>query len=102
MSAAATTNLEWSSMSAESGNFPPKTGTLLRLENPIVEDLRGHGAAVVGRLKAALKGGAPFTKDRKRKRFYELQVGKERFYIHVLRGAEKVLLLAHWAETAEA
>ena len=57
---------------------------------------------MVGRLKAALRSGAPFIKDRKRKRFYEVQVGKERFYIHVLRGAEKVLLLAHWAGPAEA
>ena len=102
MSAAATTNIEWSSMSAESGSFAPKSGTLLRLENPIVEDLRGCGTAVAERLKAALRNGVPFTKDRKRRRFYEVQVGNERFYIHVLRGAQKVLLLAHWADPAEA
>ena len=103
MSATATTNAEWSCMSAVPGGFAtPTTGTLLRLENVTVEDLHDCGAVVVDRLKAALRGGVPFTKDRKRKRFYEVQVGNERFYIHVLRGAEKVLLLAHWAGPAEA
>jgi hypothetical protein len=76
---------------------PFKSGAVLRLNVPI-EDLRGHGDAVVDRLRQALAEGAPFVKDRKRPRFYEVRVGAERFYIHVLRGVTKVLLIACWTE----
>jgi hypothetical protein len=76
---------------------PFKSGVVLRLNVPI-EDLRGHGEAVVDRLRQALAEGAPFVKDRKRPRFYEVRVGAERFYIYVLRGVTKVLLIARWTE----
>ena len=48
------------------------------------------------RLALALRQGTPFRKDRKRKRFYEVVVGDECFYIHVMDDASKVLLLAQW------
>ena len=73
-----------------------KTGTLLRLEDPVVEDLRHYDPEAVERLRRALAEGVSFTKDPKRKRFYEVQVGNEHFYIHVLPGARKVFLLLHW------
>jgi hypothetical protein len=74
-----------------------QSGVLLRLNAPI-EDLRGHGEAAVERLRKALAAGVPFIKDRKRARYYEIHVETERFYIHVLRDAAKVLLLARWEE----
>ena len=76
---------------------PFKSGVVLRLNVPI-EDLRGYGEAVVDRLRTALAQGVPFIKDRKRTRCYEVRLEGERFYIHVLRGASKVLLVAHWEE----
>ena len=82
-------------LSPESAVF--KSGVLLRLNVPI-EDLRGHGPAAVERLRLALAEGVPFVKDRKRARYYEVRLQNERFYIHVLRGAAKVLLLARWEE----
>jgi hypothetical protein len=82
-------------MPLESGVF--RSGVVLRLNAPI-EDLRGHGEAAVQRLRDALAAGVPFIKDRKRARCYEVHLPGERFYIHVLRNAAKVLLLAHWEE----
>jgi hypothetical protein len=82
-------------MSLDSDPF--KSGVVLRLNVPI-EDLRGYGEAVVDRLRTALAQGVPFIKDRKRTRCYEVRVERERFYIYVLRGASKVLLIAHWEE----
>ena len=82
-------------MSLESSVF--RSGVVLRLNAPI-EDLRGHGEAAVERLRQALAGGVPFIKDRKRARYYEVRLEGERFYIHVLRNADKVLLLARWEE----
>ena len=75
-----------------------KTGALLRLPSVPIEDVRAHGEAIVERLRAALAMGVPFVKDLKRPRCYEVQAGAERFYIYVLRGAAKVLLLARWTE----
>ncbi len=77
---------------------PFKSGVVLRLHVPI-EDLRGYGETVVDRLRDALSQGVPFIKDRKRLRCYEIRLPGERFYIHVLRGAAKVLLIARWEET---
>lgn len=74
-----------------------QTGSLLRLVNVPIEDMGQHGAPVLDRLKKALAGGVPFVKDRKRPRFYEVLADGERFYVHVLRGAKKVLLIARWA-----
>ena len=82
-------------MSLESSVF--RSGVVLRLNAPI-EDLRGHGEAAVERLRQALAAGVPFIKDRKRARYYEVRLEGERFYIHVLRNADKVLLLARWEE----
>jgi hypothetical protein len=73
-----------------------KTGQLLRLPNVEIEDVRGLGADAVARLAEILRGGAPFTKDRNRPRFYEVHAGEERYYVHVLKGVSKVLLLAKW------
>ncbi len=97
MSAAAI-NTRWNDMNATVlGTFKEiKTGSLLRLENVFVEDLGKCGVEAVERLSIALYRGTPFVKDRKRKRFYEVQLDGESFYIHVLRGAAKVLLLARW------
>jgi len=78
-------------------NFSPKTGSFLQLDPIIIEDIRGAGDAAVERLRRALACGAPFRKDRKRKRFYEVEVGNECYYIHVMDDAEKVLLLARWS-----
>ena len=82
-------------MSLESSVF--RSGVVLRLNAPI-EDLRGHGEAAVERLRQALAAGVPFIKDRKRARCYEVRLEGERFYIHVLRNSDKVLLLARWEE----
>jgi ligand-binding sensor domain-containing protein len=82
-------------MSLESSVF--RSGVVLRLNAPI-EDLRGHGEAAVERLRQALAAGVPFIKDRKRARCYEVRLEGERFYIHVLRNFDKVLLLARWEE----
>ena len=83
-------------MSIETMNFAPKTGTFLQLDPITIDDVRGAGAAAVERLRQALACGAPFRKDRKRKRFYEVAVGDECFYIHLMEDAQKVLLLARW------
>jgi hypothetical protein len=80
----------------ETMNFTPKTGSFLQLDPVTIEDVRGAGEEAVARLRQALAGGAPFRKDRKRKRFYEVEVGRECFYIHVMDDARKVLLLARW------
>jgi hypothetical protein len=89
------------SVSTVGSMSPPSTvfrsGVVLRLNAPI-EDLLGHGTAAVERLRQALAAGVPFIKDRKRARFYEVRLDGERFYIHVLRHAAKVLLLARWDE----
>lgn len=77
-------------------NFAPKTGSFLQLDPVTIDDVRGAGDAAVERLRRALASGAPFRKDRKRKRFYEVEVGSECFYIHVMDDAQKVLLLARW------
>ncbi len=69
---------------------------LLRLENVQVEDLGHCGREAAERLAQALAGGVPFVPDRSRKRFYEVRTGDERFYIHVLNGGRKVLLLLKW------
>lgn len=91
------TNPEFSTMSPT-----PKTGTFLRLEQVTVEDIRGVGPAAVDRLLQALSVGAPFRKDRKRRHFYEVIVGGECFYIHVMDDARKVLLLARWINPDDA
>ena len=83
-------------MSIETMNFAPKTGTYLQLDPITIDDVRGAGAPAVERLRQALASGAPFRKDRKRKRFYEVAVGDECFYIHLMDDAQKVLLLARW------
>jgi hypothetical protein len=75
-----------------------KTGSFLRLVDVPIEDVRGLGEKAVARLRAALAGGVPFAKDRKRRGLYEVQAAGERFYIYVLRGAQKVLLLGRLAE----
>lgn len=77
--------------------FTPKTGSYLQLDPVTIDDIRGAGEAAVERLRRALACGAPFRKDRKRKRFYEVEVGAECFYIHVMDDAQKVLLLARWS-----
>lgn len=97
MSAAFLTN-----SAMNSAAFAPKTGSLLRLENVAVEDVRGYGPAIVDRLRNVLAAGASFTKDYKRKRFYEVNADDERFYIHVLPGGRKIILLLHWKAPAAA
>jgi hypothetical protein len=79
----------------ENDAFPSEV--ILRLNAPI-EDLLGHGEAAVERLRRALAAGVPFIRDRRRARYYEVRLDGERFYIHVLRDAAKVLLLARWDE----
>ena len=74
------------------------TGAILRLVDVPIEDVRQHGEAAVARLRAVLRAGTQFVKDRRHARRYEIATGGERFYIHVLRGAAKVLLLARWKE----
>ena len=76
----------------------PKTGAFLRLVDVPIEDLRGHGEDAVARLRKALAAGVSFVKDRKRRGCYEVQATGERFYIYVLRGARKILLIGRWAE----
>ncbi|GEM_PF-6809476 len=83
------------------GGDPFQSGVMLRLSAPI-EDLGRHGRGPVARLREALAAGVPFVKDRKRPRFYEVRLPGERFYIHVLRGASKVLLVARWDDAAKA
>lgn len=82
--------------STANADFTPKNGALLRLHDPVVEDVGRYGREPAARLARALAGGVPFTKDPKRKRFYEVQVNNEHFYIHVVPGTRKVLLLLHW------
>ncbi len=96
---ASNVNAIWNAIGGGFVSRSPDSRPLLRLESEIV-DLRGLGPEVVRRLKVALARGAPFVKDRKRRRFYEVQVGREFFFIHVL-ADNRVLVLARWTDRGD-
>lgn len=70
---------------------------VLRLsENLTIDNLRQYPAETVEKLRALLAAGALAHADPHRKNFYELENGRQVFYIHVSPVGGKVLLLATW------
>jgi hypothetical protein len=61
-----------------------------------IEDLRGHSAEVVEELRERLSDCTKMTPDPKRAGFYEVQSNELTYYVHVVPGTGKVLLLAAW------
>ncbi len=72
---------------------------VLRLDQqPSIENLRNHPAAVVDQLRQLLAAGVQAHPDPRRKDFYELENGSRVFYIHISPVNGKVLLLATWSK----
>ena len=61
-----------------------------------VEDLLGHPAEMLEELRERLSDCAKMIPDPKRAGFYEVPSDELTYYIHVLPGSGKVLLLAAW------
>ena len=60
-----------------------------------VEDVRGYGPEVVGRLKEALKQNYPAWPDPRHPHLFVLERAGESFYLAPL-PTGKILLLSHW------
>jgi hypothetical protein len=61
-----------------------------------IEDLLDHPAGMVEDLRDQLSDCAQIVPDPKRTGFYEVRSALLTYYIHVLPGSGKVLLLAVW------
>jgi len=61
-----------------------------------VEDLMGHSAEIVDGLREHLSDCARMVPDPKRAGFYEVQTAELTYYVSVVPGSGKVLLLAAW------
>ncbi|MFQ5777136.1 MAG: hypothetical protein ACE5IP_03925 [Terriglobia bacterium] len=65
-------------------------------QNLSIENLRNHSAETVEKLRGLLAAGALAHADPRRQNFYELENGRQIFYVHVVPQRSKVLLLATW------
>ena len=63
----------------------------LQIDNP-----RNHTPETVAALRSLLASGAQVVPDPKRSNFYEIEDDSLVYYIHILPGTGKVLLLATW------
>lgn len=61
-----------------------------------IEDVLGHPPEMAEELRAGLSGGARMIPDPKRTGFYEVQCPQLTYYVHVIPGSGKILLLAVW------
>jgi 5,10-methenyltetrahydromethanopterin hydrogenase len=61
-----------------------------------IEDLLGHPEDVMEELRSGLSDGTRMVPDPKRTGFYEVQCEQLTYYVHVMPGSGKVLLLAAW------
>jgi hypothetical protein len=61
-----------------------------------IEDVLGHPPQMLEELRAGLSDGARLVADPKRAGFYEVQGQQLTYYVHVIPGSGKVLLLAAW------
>jgi hypothetical protein len=61
-----------------------------------IEDVLGHPANMLDELRGQLSHCAKMTPDPKRAGFYEVKSSDLTYYIYVLPGSGKVLLLAAW------
>ena len=61
-----------------------------------IEDVLGHPREMVEELRAGLFDGARMVADPKRAGFYEVACQQLTYYVHVIPGSGKVLLLAAW------
>lgn len=68
----------------------------LRIQAPIIRNLRNHSWQEVEELRALLDAGASARPDPRRKNFYELDGGSRTFYIHLTPATRKIMLLAVW------
>lgn len=64
--------------------------------NPVIENVRNHSAETVEQLRALLAHGTPAEVDPHHANFYELENGSKVFYVNIVPGQGRVLLLATW------
>jgi hypothetical protein len=65
-----------------------------------IEDPRNHSPEVRERLLHLLVSGAPALADPKRADVFEIEDGKQIFYVHAAKASGKVTLLAIWESKA--
>lgn len=68
----------------------------LRLQEVTIENVNGYPEGIVGGLHAALRGGVEVVPDPKRPNFYVVYSNGHRYYIDVLPGRDRVILLGAW------
>ncbi len=61
-----------------------------------IEDLRGHPAEMVEELRERMSECAKMLPDPKRAGFYEVETENVTYYVSIVPGSSKVLLLAAW------
>ena len=61
-----------------------------------IEDLRAHPSGMVEDLRERMSECAKMTPDPKRAGFYEVETAHITYYVSIVPGSGKVLLLAAW------
>lgn len=61
-----------------------------------IEDLRAHPRGMVEDLREQMSECAKMTADPKRAGFYEIETADVTYYVSIVPGSGKVLLLAAW------
>ena len=68
----------------------------LRFQEVAIENVNGYPEGIVGGLQAALRAGVEVAPDPKRPNFYVVYSEGHRYYIDVLSGGDRVILLGAW------
>ena len=68
----------------------------LRMRDVEIENVNRYPEPVVGGLRQALDGGVAVVPDPKRSNFFEVRGPAQTYYIDVLPGGHKVILLSVW------
>lgn len=68
----------------------------LRFQEVTIENVNGYPEGIVGGLQSALRAGVEVVPDPKRPNFYVVYSSGHRYYIDVLNGANRVILLGAW------
>jgi hypothetical protein len=72
---------------------------VMRWESDVqIQDIRNHPPELLRGLESLLLGGASLTPDPRHPGFFEVQNDTLVYYVHVVPGSRKVLLLAAWSE----
>ena len=68
----------------------------LRFQEVTIENVNGYPEGIVGGLQSALRDGVEVAPDPKRPNFYVVYSNGHRYYIDVLTGGNRVILLGAW------